>query len=211
MRSSKDGINISDFPPHHLVHNPHIALDDLDDFGGDVLVGVVGDREAIEAITAEFHSGVDGLEEAFFVYAGDDEVTFVDGFWPLSARPDADGWERMSYTGEETALLREGTAVTHHREGVHLEAVVVMEAERLVTDDPRVETEPACLKTVAATRMAAVQHRHVVFLCHRIDCIEKAKEVLLRVYVLLPVGAQQNIFSFFETETSVYVRGFYLR
>ena len=59
--------------------------------------------------------------------------------------------------------------------------------------------------------MAAVEHRYVVFLRHRIDCIEKAKEVLLRVYVLLPVGAQQNIFSFFETETSVYVRGFYLR
>ena len=199
------------FPPHHLVHNPHIALDDLDDFGRDVLVGVVGDREAVEAVTAEFHSGVDSLEEAFFVYAGDDEVTLVDGFGPLGARPDADSRKRMSDTGEERTLLRKSAAITDYGKSIHLKAVVVMEAERLVADDPRVETEPACLKTVAAARMAAVQHRHVVFLCHRIDCIEKAKEVLLRVYVLLPVGAQQNIFSFFETETSVYVRGFYLR
>ena len=199
------------FPPHHLVHNPHIALNDLDDFGGDVLVGVIGDREAVEAVTAEFHSGVDGLEEAFFVYAGDDEVTLVDGFGPLGARPDADSRERMSDTGEERTLLRKSAAVTDYGKSIHLKAVVVMEAERLVADDPRVEPEPACLKTVAAAGMAAVQHRHVVFLRHRIDCIEKAKEVLLRVYVLLPVGTQQNIFSFFETETSMYVRSFYLR
>lgn len=131
------------FPPHHLVHNPYIALDDLDDFGGDVLVGVVGDREAVEAVTAEFHSGVDGLKEAFFVYAGDDEVTFVDGFRTLGARPDADRRERVSDTGKETALLREGATVAHHCESVHLETVVIMEAERLVTDDPRVEPEAA--------------------------------------------------------------------
>ena len=117
----------------------------------------------------------------------------------------------MSYTGEERTLLRKSAAVTDYGKSIHLKAVVVMEAERLVTDDPRVETEPARLKTVAAAWMAAVQHRHVVFLRHRINCIEKAQEVLLRVYVLLPVGTQQNIFSFFETETSVYVRGFYLR
>ena len=117
----------------------------------------------------------------------------------------------MSDTGEERTLFREGTAVAHYCEGVHLETVVVMEAERIVTDDPRVEPEPARLKTVAAARMAAVQHRHVVFLRHRIDRIEQAQEVLLRVYVLLPVGAQQNVSSFFETETFVNIRGFYLR
>lgn len=131
------------FPPDHLIDNSDITLDDLDDFGGDVLVGVVGDREAVEAVTAEFHSGVDGLEEAFFVYAGDDEVTLVDGFGPLGARPDADSRERMSDTREERTLLRKSAAVTDYGKSIHLKAVVVMEAERLVADDPRVEPEPA--------------------------------------------------------------------
>ena len=111
----------------------------------------------------------------------------------------------MSDTGEERALFRKGATVAHYREGVHLETVVVMEAERLVADDPRIEPEPARLKTVATARMAAVQHRHVVFLGHRVDRIEQAQEVLLRVYVLLPVSAQQDVSSFFEAETFVYI------
>ena len=38
-----------ELPPHHLIHNPSIALDNLDDFGGDVFVDVVGDGEAVVA------------------------------------------------------------------------------------------------------------------------------------------------------------------
>lgn len=38
-----------ELPPHHLIHNPSVALDDFDDFGGDVFVDVVGDGEAVVA------------------------------------------------------------------------------------------------------------------------------------------------------------------
>ena len=142
------------FPPYHLIDYPHIALDDLDDFGADVFIGVVRDGDAVEAVTAESNGGVDCLEEALFVYAGDDEAPFVDGFGPFGGCADADGRERVSYAGEERALLRECTAVTHYSEGVHLEAVVVMESERFVLYDTGIELKAACCEPVTAAGMA---------------------------------------------------------
>ena len=75
------------------------------------------------------------------VDAGKDEAAFVQGFGALGAGADADSWERVAYGGEEAALLRKGAGVGHHTEGVHLEAVVVVEAEGLLTDDTGVELE----------------------------------------------------------------------
>lgn len=93
------------FPPDHLIHDTGVALDDFDDFGGDVFLDVVGDRYAVMAVAAEADSGVDGLEEAVLVDAGDDETGLVEGLRTLGAGADADGGEGMTHTGEETALL----------------------------------------------------------------------------------------------------------
>ena len=90
------------------------------------------------------------------VNAGEDEVALVYGLRALRARADADCRERMSHACEEGGLLRESAAVAHDCERVHLEAVVVVETERLVLDDTRVEFEAGLRETVAAARMAAV-------------------------------------------------------
>lgn len=71
---------------------------------------------------------------------------------------------------------------------MHLEAVVVVEAQGLLHPDPRIEPEPAGLEPMAGPGMAAVQHRHVVLLRHGVDGTEQAQEVALGVDVLLPVG-----------------------
>lgn len=129
-------------------------MDDLDDFGAYIFVGVVRDGDAVEAVTAEFNGGVNCLEEAFFVYAGDDEVAFVDGFGPFGGCADADGRERVADAREKRALLRECTAVTHYGEGVHLQAVVVMESERFVLYDTGIKLKAACCEPVTAAGMA---------------------------------------------------------
>ena len=108
----------------------------------------------MEAVSAEFDGGVDCLEEALFVYAGDNEVAFVDGFGSFGGCADADGRERVAYAGEERAFFRECTAVTYYSKGVHLQAVVVMESERLVLYDTGVELETACSEPVTAAGMA---------------------------------------------------------
>lgn len=47
----------------------------------------------------------------------------------------------MADAGEERGFLWKGAAIADNGEGVHLEAVVVVEAEGLMLDDTRVEQE----------------------------------------------------------------------
>lgn len=88
-------------PPHHLVDDADVTLDDLDDFGGDVFIDIIRDWDAVGAVAAEFDRGVHRLEQTLGVDAGDDEVSLVYGLGTLSAGADADGRERMSHRGEE--------------------------------------------------------------------------------------------------------------
>ena len=175
-------------PPNHLIHYPDVALDDFDDFGRDILVDIVGNGKAVISVTTKLNSGVNGLEQGLFVNAGDDEVAFVYGFGTLRAGADADGGEGMTYAGEETTLFGEGAGVAYHGEGVHLKAIVVVEAERLVLNDTFVEMEATGSQTVAAAGMTAIEDRHIVFCRHFVDGGEEAEEVFLSVDVLFTMG-----------------------
>ena len=70
-------------PPHHLVHNPHIALNNLHDLRADILIDIIRHRNSVTAISAEFHRSINCLEEGFGVDASNDEICLVDGFRPL--------------------------------------------------------------------------------------------------------------------------------
>lgn len=51
------------FPPHHLVDDAGVALDDLDHLGGDGLVGIVGNGSLGQrTLGVELDGGVDGLQ-----------------------------------------------------------------------------------------------------------------------------------------------------
>lgn len=128
-------------PPNHLVDNANVGLNDFHDLGGNIFVCVVWDRCAVVLIVDKFYRGVHALEETFFVDSGEDKAGFVEGFGALGAGADADCRERMTYAGEETGLFWEGAAVGDYREGVHLKAVIVVEAERFVWDYPAVQLE----------------------------------------------------------------------
>ena len=203
-------ISSSEFPPDHLVDYPGVRLDELDDLRRDVLVGVVRHGDAVVPVPVHLHGRVHRLEQRALVDAGEDEAALVEGLGPLGRGPDAHGRERVSHALEEAALLRQRAAVAHHREGVHLEAVVVVESKRLVADDPSVQPEPAVLESLSRARMAGVQYRHVVLLGHCVDGVEQRQEVPLRVYVLLPVRRQQYVPPLLEAEPGMDVRGLYL-
>lgn len=153
------------------------------------------------------HGGVHGLEQAALINARQDEAALVQCLRALCAGADANRRERVPHTGEEAALLRQGAGIRDHGEGVHLQAVVVVEAQGLVLDDPAVQLETGLLQTLFAPGMAAVQHGHVVLLCHFIDGSKKAYEVLLRVDVLLPVGGKQNVLALFQSQAGVDITG----
>ena len=113
----------------------------------------------------------------------------------------------MADAREEGGLLGQGAGVANHRKRVHLQAVIVMEAQRLVADDARVELEAARLQPLPGARVAGVQNRHIILRRHLIDGIEQAQEVLFRVDVLLAVGAQEDVLALLEAQALVDVAG----
>ena len=74
-----------------------------------------------------------------------------------------------------------------------------MEAERLMLDDALIQLKATGSKAVARTRMAAVEDRHIVLLCHFVDGIEEREEVLLSVDVLFAMGREQDILALLQT------------
>ena len=136
---------------------------------------------------------MDGLEQAALADAGQREAGLVQGFWALGGGADAHRRERAADTGEEAGLLGQGAGVGDHREGVHLQAVVVVKAHGLVHAHARVELEAGGLQALAGARVAGVQDRHVVLLGQGVDGGEQAREVRLGVDILLAVGGKQHV------------------
>ena len=108
---------------------------------------------------------------------------------------------------EEAGLLGQGPGVGHHGEGVHLQAVVVVEAHGLVHSHAGVELEAGGLQALAGARVAGVQDRHVVLLGQRVDRGEQAREVGLGVDVLLAVGREQHVLLWLQSELGEDVGG----
>ena len=182
-------------------------MDDLHHLRRNVLVYVVGDGNPGEAVADEGDGDVNALQQALGVDAAEDEAAFVEGFGALGAGADANGRERMADAGEERGLLRQRTTIRHHCEGIHLQAIVVVETQWLVLDDAAVKLEAAGLQTLTGARVAGVQDRHIVLLRHLVDRVEKAEEILLRVDVLLAMGAQQDVLSLLQPKPGVDVAG----
>ena len=201
----------SKLPPHHLIHHPHVALDDADNLRGDVLIDIVRHGDARVAVADEGDGDVDALEEAGGVDAAEDEATFVQGLRPFGRSADTDGWERMADAREEGGLLGQGARVGHHRKRVHLQAVVIMESQRLVLNHARVELEAGGFQPLPGARVAGVEDRHIVLRGHLVDGVEEAQEVLFGVDVLLAVGAQEDVLALLEAEAGVDVAGLDLR
>ena len=153
LRFSK---TILELPPHHLVDDAGVALDDLHDLGRNVFFDVVRHRYAVVAVGVHRNGCVDGLQEGLFVDAGDEETGLVKRFGAFRAGADADCRERVADACEEGAFFGERAAVAHDGECVHLQAVVVVESERFVLNYALVELEARGGKAVTAARVATV-------------------------------------------------------
>jgi len=105
----------------------------------------------------------------------------------------------------EAALLGQSAGVGDDCQRVHLQLIVVVEAQRLVDPDTRIQLEATLFQTVLAARMAGVQNGHIVLFCQSVDRGEQAQEVLFRVDVLLPVGRQQNVLVLFQPQTLQHI------
>ena len=78
-----------------------------------------------------------------------------------------------------------------------------MEAQRLMLDDTLVQLEATLLQTFPAARVAGIENRHIIFFGHFINRGEQRGEVFLGVDILFPMGRKQNIFTLFQSQTSM--------
>ena len=127
--------------PDHLVDDGDVGLDDFDYDVADVFAGVDVDGGAVVVVAVHGDGGLYGLEEGFLVDTGEDEAGVVEALGALGGGADADGGEGMAHGGEETRFLGQGAGVGDDGSGVHLQAVVVVEAEGLVQYHSAVEPE----------------------------------------------------------------------
>ena len=200
-----------ELPPDHLIHHADVRLDDANHLSAYVLIHIVGHRNSREAVADEGDGDIYALEQALGVDAGEHEAALIQSLGPLRGSPDAHCREGMADRGEEAGLLGQGTRVRDHAEGVHLETVVIVEAERLVLNHAAVKFEPGRLQALARTRVAGVENRHVVLRGHLVDSVEKRQKVLLRVDILLAVGAQKDVLAFLQPKASMNNRSLNLR
>lgn len=185
-------------PPHEAIHDAGIALNNPHDLCGHVLGGIIRHGGAEFAVFLHLHRQVDGLQQLLRMDAGEDKAALVQCLRPLGGGADAHCRERLAHRQVKTRLLRQRAAVGYDAEGVHLQAVVIVKAQRLVGDDAPVQIKAAFLQPLAASRVAGVQHRQVVLRRHGVYRREQGTEILLRVDVFLPVGGEQNVLAFFK-------------
>ena len=99
--------------PNHSVDDAGIALDNLDDFVGDVFISVVGNGDST-AVTLVFHHldcGVHCLQKPVRIDSREDETCFVERFGAFGRSSDADCGERMSDRCEEAAFFRQSSRI----------------------------------------------------------------------------------------------------
>ena len=137
------------FTPHHFVDHARVGLDDLDHLGGHVLLDIGGHGDAVVAVLCHGDGGGDGVQQVLLVDAREDKARLIQCLGALGRGADADRREGMADRGEEGAFLGQSAAVGDHGKGVHLQAVVIVEAEGLVLNDARVKLEAACRKAVS--------------------------------------------------------------
>ena len=199
--------SVSELPPDHFIDDTGIALDDFDDLGGDVLIGVVRHGGAIVAATVHLHRGIHRLQQAALADPRENEAGLVERLGTLGACSDADRRERFADAREIAALLRQRATVRYHAERIHLQAVVVMEAQRLVLNHTSVELKTAALQLLSAARVAGVQNGHIIRFRHFVDCGKQTFEVPLGIDVLLAVCRKQNIFALLQPKPGMNVAG----
>lgn len=88
-------------PPDHLVDDAGVGLDEFDDLGADVFVGVCRHRDAVVAVADHLHCYINSLKQIVFVDAGEDEAAFIESLRSFGGCTDAYRWERVPYACEE--------------------------------------------------------------------------------------------------------------
>ena len=94
------------FPPHHLIHNTRITLNDLNYPCADILLHIIRHRNPIIPIHIHRNRGIHRLQQTRFINTGKDKACLVQRFRTLGACPDT--YRREGCPTEVKKLLSSG-------------------------------------------------------------------------------------------------------
>ena len=123
-------------------------MNDFDDLIGHIFVRIIRNGNAEVVVFIHLYGNVNRLQQTLFVYTGEDKVCLIKCFRAFGAGADTDCRERMTDTCEKAALLGQCAAVGNNREGVHLQAIIVVEAERFVLNNALIKLEATLLQAL---------------------------------------------------------------
>ena len=159
-------------------------------------------------IVIHLHRTIHSLQQRLFVDTGYKETALIQSLRTFRTGTNTNSRERMANTCEERRLFRQGPTIRNYSVGIHLKAIVIMETKWLMLYYTRVQLKPRSFQPLATPWMATVQDRHIVLLCHLINCSKEREEVFLRINILLSVSRKKNIMTFLQTQSLMNVRGF---
>lgn len=145
------------FSPHHLIDHVDISLNDANHLHGHGLVHIIRAGLSQNALLLHLDCHISSVEQFPGGNASQDEVTGFQCLGTLRAGADTHGSDGMTDGQIEATLLWQSAGVGDNRQSVHLQLVVVVEAQRLIDPDTRVKFEAALFQTVLAARMTGVQ------------------------------------------------------
>ena len=131
------------FSPHHLIDHVDISLNDANHLHGHGLVHIIRAGLAQNTLLLHLDCHIGGVEQFPGGNASQDEVAGFQCLGALGGGADAHGGNGMTNGQIEAALLGQGAGVGDDCQSVHLQLVVVVEAQRLVDPDTRVQLETA--------------------------------------------------------------------
>ena len=131
---------------------------------------------------------MNSLQKALFVNTRQHEAGLIQSLRPLGGGADTHRREGLTDAGEEATFLRQRAAVRYHSEGIHLQAVIVMETQGFLADHPLVKRKAGSLQPIAAAGMAGIEDGHIIFFRHGIDGGKQRSKILFGVDILLPMG-----------------------
>ena len=152
------------FSPHHLINYVYIALNDANYLHGYGLVHIIRAGLAQNALLLHLDCHIGSVEKLTSSNASQNKVTSLQRLRAFRTGADAHSGDGMTNGQIEATFLGQSAGVRDNCQSVHLQLIVIVEAQRLIDPDTRVEFEATLFQTVRAAGMAGVENGHIILI-----------------------------------------------
>ena len=124
-------LNLLIFSPDHLIHNPHVALNNLDDFSADIFIAISRHSQTVITICMHRYRQIHRLDHIIRCNRSNNKDSLIHSF--RAFRRSANRHCRKLEIG---TLFWNRAAIRNHTESILLKPVICKKSERLMLYHP---------------------------------------------------------------------------